>query len=539
MTMAGKDDPGLTRRTTLLGLAAVGTISTAGWARGARPVVETTYGRISGRMDRGVRIFAGVPYAASTAGINRFCPPQPVEPWKGIREATAFGNSAPQPAIDFPERRALAAIEQVSEECLTLNIFAPSRSSAKRRPIMVWLHGGAWRVGAASAPGLYGTELARSGDVVLVTINHRLDLLGFLKIDDGDPRFADSGNLGVLDMIAALKWVKANADAFGGDPDNVTIFGQSGGGSKVSALLGAPAAKGLFQKAIAQSCSGCLRITGAQEADMLAEQVKTRLALPKLTGDALQTLPLQQLIAASTGRHRPIVDGRTFATHPFDPTAPAMAEGIPLLIGNVASETRISLAAASIDNFDLDRAEVSRRLQRFLRLDPSSTDDILRSYEQAFPRDRPGDLLADVTTDYCYIRNTRRMADLQASHAPVYTYLFTRQTPVMGGILRSPHESEVPFIFGTTEAAADMVGRSADIPRMTSIMIESWSHFAWHGTPESRFLPSWARHTEGSNFGMMLDIHGGMGVLPGSDARASLDRLPIYEYNMPLNYTRA
>lgn len=537
--MTGTVDPGLTRRTTLLGLAAASALPTVGWANRIQPVVETTHGKISGRTDGSVHVFRGIPYAASTAGLNRFRPPQPVEPWSGVRETLTFGNSAPQPAIDFPERRALATIEKVSEDCLTLNIFSPARRSRQRLPVMVWFHGGAWRVGAASAPALYGTELANSGNIVLVTINHRLDLLGFLKIDDGDSRFADAGNLGVLDMIAALRWVKANAEAFGGDPDNITIFGQSGGGSKVSALLAAPAAKGLFHKAIAQSCSGCLRITEMQEADLIAQQVRTRLGVPKLSGEALQALPLQRLIEASTGRHRPIVDGRTFSTHSFDPSAPVTAKGIPLLIGNTASETRISLAAASIQNFDLDHAEVSRRLQRFLRLDPSRTEEILARYAAAFPRDRPGDLLADVTTDYCYIRNTRRMADLQAAHAPVYTYLFTRRTPVMDGILRSPHESEVPFIFGTARVAADMVGRSADIPRMTSIMIECWSRFAWHGTPGSRFLPSWAPHKEGSNFGMMLNIHGGMDVIPGSDARASLDQLPVYEYNMPLNYTRA
>jgi para-nitrobenzyl esterase len=215
-----------------------------------------------------------------------------------------------------------------------------------------------------------------------------------------------------------------------------------------------------------------------------------------------------------------------------------MAAGVPLLIGNVATETRMSLAAASIDNFTLDQTEVRRRLVRFLRLDEPRIDDLLARYAAAYPNDSPGDLLADITTDYCYIRNTRKMADHQAAQAHVYSYLFMRKTPVMNGLLRTPHESEVPFIFGTAEAAAVMVGRAADIGPMTDVMIATWSRFAWTGNPENRLLPPWQRHSAGTDLSMLLNVQSVMREIPGTTARAALDALPLYEYNMPLNYAR-
>lgn len=527
------------RRTLLGGVVTAGFAVPVARAAAVAPVVETTLGKVRGRRDSGVEVYRGIPYAASTGGQNRFLPPQPPVPWAGIREADRFGASAPQALIPFPERQALAEIQPTSEDCLSLNVFTPGASGPRKRPVMVWLHGGAWRVGAGTAPGLYGTRLASLGDVVLVTINHRLDLLGFLKIDDGDARFADSGNLGVLDMIAALRWVKANAAAFGGDPGNVTIFGQSGGGSKVAALMGAPAARGLFHKAIAQSCSGCLRISAADEADALAGAVAGKLGLPRLTGAALQALPIERLIAASAGRHRPIVDERTFAAHPFDPGAPALAAGIPLLVGNAANETRISLAGGNADNLRLPKPEVQRRLQRFLRIDAPRVDAILARYADAFPGDSFGDLLAAVTTDYVYVRNTRRMADLQATQAPVFSYMFMRRTPVMGGALRAPHESEVPFVFGTAQAAHEMVGSGPDIEPLTHVMITTWSRFAWTGDPGNRLLPKWPHHAPGSDRSMLLDVHSRFALTPGAAARHALDTLPFFTYDMPLNFSRA
>jgi para-nitrobenzyl esterase len=342
-------------------------------------------------------------------------------------------------------------------------------------------------------------------------------------------------------MVAALRWVRNNAAAFGGDPDKVTIFGQSGGGAKVMALLAAPAATGLFHRAISESCSGSLRITGQEEATQLAAGTAKGLGLPRLTGEELQSVPMEQLIAAARGFFRPILDRRTFTRHPYDPDAPPTSVAIPLMAGNVATETRAQMAE-NPKNFDLDLPEVRRRLSRFLRINDIETDGILDAYQTSSPSyspiNTPSDLLAAVATDYSYIRNTRRGATLQSMHAPAYSYIFTRRTPVMDGLLRAPHESEVPFVFGTPGTTPQMVGTGSDIAPLTKIMIATWSAFARNGNPENPAIPAWPRHDAQNGFSMMLNVHSSIERNPGGEARAALDPLPFYEYSMPANYTR-
>ena len=526
----------------VIALVATTAVSTLTRAQAKDAIVETSLGKVRGMSDAGIQIFKGIPYAASTAGANRFLPPQPLAPWSGVRDAFRFGNSAPQPEHKAPERAAFSVIEPISEDCLSLNVFTPGASPSFRRPVMVWMHGGAWRVGAGSAPGVNGTNLAKFGDVVVVTINHRLNVFGYLQLDDKDERFADSANTGVLDMVAALRWVHDNAAAFGGDPNNVTIFGQSGGGSKVSSLLATPAAKGLFHKAIAQSCSGSLRITGREEAEAMGRRLATELGLVRLSAEALQAIPMNRLIAAAAhDPFRPVLDGRTFTRHPFDPDAPPISAHIPFMAGNVATETRIMMAAADPNIFSLDASEVNRRLARFLRIDGAETNRIMDAYRAAYPKASPGDLLGAVTSDYTYVRNTRRGATLQAAagRAPVHSYMFTWQTPVMNGLLRSPHESEVAFVFGTTSAAAHMVGTGPDIASLTKIMIATWSAFAHTGDPNNPTIPRWPRHDSKDGFSMMLGLSSRVESNPGGQARAALDNLPYFEYTMPFNYTRA
>ncbi len=529
---------GIGRRTALL-TAAIGFRALAARAQDTDVIVGTAAGKVRGSSSSGMRSFKGIPYAASTAGAARFLPPSPAAPWPGIRDATTFGASAPQlPASTDPLNAWYAALQPQSEDCLSLNVW--TTGSAGKRPVMVWLHGGAWVSCAGSAPGFDGTVLARDGDVVLVTVNHRLNLFGYLRLDDPDERFAHSGNAGVLDMVAALHWVRENIAAFGGDPGNVTIFGQSGGGAKVSALLACPPARGLFHKAIAQSCSGSLRLAPPEEAAALTHDLAGKLGLVRATAAALQAVPMETLIPLMRGRppvFRPVMDGTTFPTHPFDPVAPNGSATVPTMFGNAATETTLYMAA-NMANFALDGAEVSRRLGRFLGTDAAATAAIADAYRTAMPDASPSGIMAAVTTDYIYRRNTTREADLQSSapQAAVYAYVFDWRTPVRNGVLQSPHTLDVPFIFGTAPVAEALVGNGPDLAALTHTMVSTWSAFAHTGNPSNPTIPAWPRFEPDGRRTMLLSRESNVASNPDGPRRKALAGLPVFEYSRPVTY---
>src|SRR5580698_4844935 len=304
-------------------------------------VVETTSGKIRGAVINKVSAFRGIPYGASTEGANRFMPPVKPKPWTGVMDTVEWGPEAPQgPHTEIPEVLATIPKQTISEDCLHLNVWTNGASRGAKRPVMVWFHGGGFTSGNGSYTMYDGGNMARKHDVVTVTVNHRLNSFGFLYLADvGGAKYANASNVGMLDVVAALQWVRDNIANFGGDPDNVTIFGQSGGAGKVSTLLAMPGAKGLFHRAIVQSGAN-LKGVSTEDATKTAHELMGKLGVK--TADELQQVPMDQLVAATLAtrglRLAPVVDGKTLPGGPFDPTAPAMSADIPLLIGTTEFE---------------------------------------------------------------------------------------------------------------------------------------------------------------------------------------------------------
>ena len=509
----------------------------AATASGTAPIVETNNGKVQGIALNGVNVFKGIRYGADTGGVNRFLPAKEPQKWPGVQNATQWGASCPQKAeTQDPFYSWYTAIQPMSEDCLFLNVFTPGLNDNKRRPIMVWLHGGSWGSCAGTAPGFDGTRLARQQDVMVITLNHRLNAFGYFALEGNDERFRDSGSAGLSDVLLALRWIQINADAFGGNKDNVTIFGQSGGAAKVIALMGMPAAHGLFHKAIVQSCSGGMRISSQDEAAQQAHTLARNLGISTLDGERLQQVKMQDFLAAMKGisdPFRPFIDGRNFMRDPFYPDAPATAAQIPLLIGNANTESTYYLQVDP-KNFSLSSDDIKRRLRNFLKVSDARVDDLIEAYRTVYPGYDPSELLMTITTDYLFKRNTLKVAALQAAsgQSPVYAYVFARETPIQGGRIHSPHTSEVPFIFGTTEAAQAQVGHGPDIEPMTRIMMSAWGAFARSGNPNNPSLPAWERFNGNARHTMALSPDSQLMDDPGGAARNTLDDLPWYEYSI-------
>ncbi len=494
-THAGGPSP--SRREFLCASATLACLPPAGRSAEHQPVIaETAFGKVRGVDQAGIKTFKGIPYGANTAGARRFQPPADPAHWTGVRDALAWGPTAPQ---SDPGAAAAAA---EGEDCLVLNIWTPALRDGHKRPVLFWCHGGGFATGSGSGPGTDGANLARRGDVVVVTINHRLNALGFAHLEEfGGPEFGESGGVGMLDIVHALRWVKANIAQFGGDSAKVTIFGQSGGGRKVATLLAMPAAKGLFHRAIIQS-GATVKLVDPQQGTRVAAELLSQLGLPRTGVRELQQVPLDKLMRGYHAAVRalnvdpmtmgfsPVVNGRSIPTHPFHPVASPVSPDVPLLIGS----TRTELTTQSEpDAFTLDAAGLRDRVEQLVGA--GLTGETLEVYRRLNPQASAPDLYFLIASDHRYGAPAMKIAERRAAleAGPVFLYYFRWETPAEGGRLHSPHGIEVPFAFDNVKTHR-LTKPSPTAPALAERVSNAWIAFARTGNPNTPKLPAWPRY---------------------------------------------
>ena len=487
-------------------------------------VAETSFGKVRGMDSAGIKVFKGIPYGGTTTGSNRFMPPVDPTPWPGVRDALQYGPSAPQsdPAARGAASNGPSESPRENEDCLVLNVWTPAIHDGRKRPVMFWVHGGGFRGGSGSSATTDGTRLARRGDVVVVSLNHRLNVLGFSYLEEfGGPAFAQSGDVGMLDIVHALKWVRGNIAQFGGDPNTVMIFGQSGGGRKVETLLAMPSAKGLFHRAVAES-GATVKLVERDQATRIAARLLAELGLDKSQVRELQKIPLDRLMvvyhkverdigALSHGDYLdtmtygfdPTVDGKVLPRHPFYPDASRVNADVPLVIGFTRTEMTAFLAGDAAA-FSLDQAAMQQRVRHLVG---KNADALIRSYEKANPGSTPSDIYFLIASDFNFgapiLKITERRAALNS--APVYAYYFRWKTPVDNGRMRTPHALEVPFVFDNVKVAARSNGGGPDAVALADKMSDAWIAFARTGKPDTPKLPHWSAYNVADRATMVFD----------------------------------
>jgi para-nitrobenzyl esterase len=492
------------------------------------PVVETRYGKVRGYRAEGVHVFRGLRYGASTAGAGRFRPPSPPEPWPGVMETLSAGGGdlSPQAEPQFlPPNRWSTELDPdhppMSEDCLFLNLFTPGVNDGAKRPVMVFLHGGAWASGGGVARLYDGTRLARRGDTVIVTVNHRLNLFGFLYLGDIlGADYADSGNCGVLDIVAALRWVKDNIAAFGGDPNNVTLFGWSAGGSEAAQILAMPSAEGLLHKAIVQS-GAILSLRSTEAATRAAEQALGRMGLSRATARDVLTLPVAQVLKGGAGG-APTFDGRSVPRQIWEPGAPPMAARIPLLIGGTDSELSMSASDAVMA---MDDAALLARLRRFIG---DAAAEVAATFRADHPRATPGELFVLIATGLWTTKRSVQLAERHAAlkGAPTYMYLWTWRSPLAGGKYMSQHGIDLPFVWDNVAAGYHRVGKGPGHQALADRVSARWLAFARGGSPNAPGLVRWEPFDTARRATLLIDTKDRLADDPRQGERLALAALP-------------
>lgn len=455
------------------------------------PVVKTRYGKLRGSLAGGVSAFKGIRYAAAPFGANRFRPPQPVEPWSGVRDADAYGPKSPQPPYPPPIDTLIPELAAPGKDCLSLNIWSPDLGVAGR-PVMVWIPGGMFEFHATGAsPWCDGSRFARDG-VVCVTINYRVAADGFLYLGDG------TANLGLLDQIAALEWVQENIAAFGGDPDAVTIFGESAGAMSIGALLSMPRAEGLFRRAIAQSGAAHNAISAAT-ARRVAQRLAEKLGV-EASREAIAAVPLDRLLAAQAEMRddltshpdperwgaevvatmmpwQPVIDGDVIPARPIDRIVAGAGAGVDLLVGTNTDEHRLFLAPGGAIERITDEA-----LAGVVAAYGLPVEATLATYRAAHPNASAGDLLAAIQTDWFWRIPAIRLADAHAKSASAtYMYEFAWRSPQFNGLLGACHALEIAFVFDTLGKGTEPLLGTDPPQQLADAMHAAWVAFANSG----------------------------------------------------------
>jgi para-nitrobenzyl esterase len=481
------------------------------------PTVATTYGAVRGLTEEAVHAFLGVRYGAPPVGALRFQPPQKPTPFTGVVDAIRYGHSAMQlasggSAVSYPGDigpalgQVFGSREDVlrqGEDCLTLNIWTRGLGDGKDRPVLVWFHGGGFNYGSGSWPAYNGHNLARNHDVVVVTVNHRLNVFGYLDLGAlGGERYASSGNAGHLDLVASLEWVRDNIAAFGGNPENVTIFGQSGGGAKVCNLMATPAAKGLFHKASVQSGSA-LQSGDRERSAQTAEALLKELGIAPSRLEHLHELPAEQLLAAAarvSGRWGPILDESVIAHHPFEPAASPLAANVPVMVGCTQDEQTLYNVGYEWWR-DLDEAELERRIAE---MPGERSELLLAAFRKLRPDQPPRYLYTDVTSARVFGGAVALAERKSVQTPPVFLWVFRWGAPVEGGMLRAPHTMEIPFVFDNVDRGPILLGTSKEAQRLGELASAAWVAFARTGNPSTSEL-SWPAYDTTSRATMVFD----------------------------------
>ncbi|MDB5132192.1 MAG: carboxylesterase [Mucilaginibacter sp.] len=487
-------------------------------AGGNIAVTSTESGKVKGYVHNGIFTFKGIPYAKS----ERFTAPEKPTAWTDVRSSMSYGPVCPtdptttvNDAFEFAFNHDLG---YSNEHCQTLNVWTQKLNDGKKRPVMVWLHGGGFTAGSSiELPSYDGENLAKKGDVVLVSVNHRLNILGFLDLSAYGDKYKNSGNAGLMDLVAALQWVKQNINQFGGDPDNVTIFGQSGGGGKVTSLMNAPSAKGLFQKAIVESGSYITAFNEKTASQRVAAALLEELHLQPSQVDSLQKISYEVLNKAGkkavgkvtaemkkegkTGGAgwNGVLDGDFFPNQPGDPAAMALSKNIPLLVGTTKNE--FTPFAPSPKNQTMD--DVKAGLQKKYG---DKTDAYLAAVKAAYPNTGKPSEYTDIDLNFRPLAIKQANAKAVPGAAPVYMYLFTWQSPVNGGLYKAMHCMDIAFQFNNINRCEEMTGGGKDAYALADKISSAWINFAKTGNPNAAGLPKWPAYTPEGGATMMFNV---------------------------------